>query len=138
LTLDFEKVSDQVQRMGRALAARATDLDGRLADAWDYFMELDDLGVIHERVQLARERDAGYRGAALPDANLEIIEPVNESYPLPPVPERATILADGSQVYPNMMRRLYYLTNIGVFTTSRLNELEEITEPRLHYSEDDP
>jgi hypothetical protein len=141
VTLDFEKVSGQVERMGRALAARTTDLDGRLAEAWDYFKDLDDLGTIHERVQLTRERDAGYRGAALPDAHLEIIEPVNESYPLPPLPPRATILAaDGSQVYPNLhAAALYYLTNVGVFIYHHgVDELpEQITEPRLHYSDDE-
>jgi hypothetical protein len=141
VTLDFEKVSDQVQRMGRALAARATDLDGRLAEAWDYFQALDDLGAIHDRIRLARDRDAGYRGAAPPNEILEIIEPVNESYPLPPIPERATILAaDGSQVYPNShAAALYYLTNIGVFVYHHgVDQLPEtITEPRLHYSDDE-
>lgn len=131
----------QVERMGRALSARNTDLNSRLAEAWDYFISLDDLGAIHDRVILARERDAGYRGAALPNPDLEIIEPVNESYSLPPLPARAAILAaDGSQVYPDThAAALYYLTNIGVFVYHHgTDEIpEQITEPRLHYSDED-
>lgn len=121
--------------MGRALAARNLTLNERLDAAWERLMAQDDLGTIHDRVQLARERDVGFRGAA------PLGEPVNAAYPLPPLPARATILAaDGSQVYPSIhAAALYYLTNIGVFVYHHgTDDLpEQITEPALFYSEKD-
>ncbi len=135
VTLEFEKVITQVERMGRALALRNQDMSERALDAWEFLQKLDDLDAIRERIQLARERDAGFRGAA------PLHEPINRAYPLPPLPERATILAaDGSQIYPSIhAAAVYYLTNVGIFVyhhgTDRLPE--QVTEPRLFYSDDD-
>jgi hypothetical protein len=145
LTLEFEKVIPQVERMGRALALRNQDMSERALDAWEFFQQLDDLDAIRDRVRLARERDAGFRGAApaFDDETGKIIinEPFNRAYPLPTMPERATIIAaDGSQVYPNThAAAVYYLTNVGVFVYHHGTDLlpEQITEPRLHYSDDE-
>lgn len=141
MTLEFEKVMPQVERMGRALAQRNITMSERALIAWDLLQALDDLDAIHARIQLARERDAGFRGAAPPDPETGIREPVNRAYPRPALPERATIIAaDGSQIYPSLhAAALYYLTNVGVFVYHHgLSELpEQVTEPRLHYSEDD-
>lgn len=135
MTLEFNKVEPQVQRMGRALAARTMTLNERLEAAWARLLAQDDLEVIHARIQLARERDVGFRGAA------PLNEPINVAYPLPPLPPRATIIAaDGSQVYPSIhAAALYYLTNIGVFVYHHgTGDLpEQITEPTLFYNEND-
>lgn len=135
MTLELEKVVPQVERMGRALAARDIDMTQRTIDAWEWLLALDDLDAIHERILLARERDAGFRGAA------PLYEAINRPYPLPPLPDRATILAaDGSQVYPDTHgAALYYLTNIGVFVYHHgTDDLpEQLTDPRLHYAPDD-
>lgn len=121
--------------MGRALAARNMTLSERLDAAWERLLAQGDLGAIHDRIQLARERDVGFRGAA------PLGEPINAPYPLPPLPSRATIIAaDGSQVYPSIhAAALYYLTNIGVFVYHHgTDDLpEQITEPALFYSESD-
>lgn len=121
--------------MGRALAARNMTLSERLDAAWERLLAQGDLGAIHDRIQLARERDVGFRGAA------PLGEPINAPYPLPPLPSRATIIAaDGSQVYPSIhAAALYYLTNIGVFVYHHgTDDLpEQITEPALFYSEND-
>ena len=121
--------------MGRALAARNMTLSERLDAAWERLLAQGDLGAIHDRIQLARERDVGFRGAA------PLSEPINAPYPLPPLPGRATIIAaDGSQVYPSIhAAALYYLTNIGVFVYHHgTDDLpEQITEPALFYSESD-
>ncbi len=121
--------------MGRALAARNMTLSERLDAAWERLLAQGDLGAIHDRIQLARERDVGFRGAA------PLSEPINAPYPLPPLPTRATIIAaDGSQVYPSIhAAALYYLTNIGVFVYHHgTDDLpEQITEPALFYSESD-
>jgi hypothetical protein len=145
LTLEFDKVAPQVERMGRALAARSITQTERLAEAWDHLLALDDLDAIRDRVQLARQRDASFRGAApafrRETGELLIHEPFNRAYPLPPAPEHATIVAaDGSQVYPSIhAAALYYLTNIGAFVYhhGRDHLPEQVTEPRLHYSEVD-
>jgi hypothetical protein len=135
VTLEFEKVITQVERMGRALALRNQDMSERALEAWEFLKTLDDLDAIRERIRLARERDAGFRGAA------PLHEPVNRAYLLPSLPERATLLAaDGSQIYPSIhAAAVYYLTNIGVFVYHHGVDVlpEQITEPRLFYSDDD-
>jgi hypothetical protein len=145
LTLEFEKVITQVERMGRALAMRNQDMSERALDAWEFLQRLDDLAEIRDRVQLARERDVEFRGASpafdKKTGELTIHEPINRAYPLPPLPDRATITAaDGSQVYPSIhAAAVYYLTNIGVFVYHHGTEIlpEQITEPRLYYTDDD-
>ena len=134
MTLEFEKVVPQVERMGRALSARNITMGERLLEAWNRFQHLNNADAIHEWIQLARQRDAGFRGAA------PLHEPVNRAYPLPPLVERATIIAtDGSQVYPSIhSAAFYYLTNVGVFVYHHgLNTLpEQFTEPKLYYTEE--
>ena len=131
--LEFEKVVPQVERMGRALAAQNVTLNERMDDAWEFFKSLSDLDAIHARIQLARQRDAGFRGAA------PLNEPINRAYPLPAIPARATIIAaDGSQIYPNThVAALYYLTNVGIFVYHHGSDAlpEQVTEPRLFYTE---
>jgi hypothetical protein len=133
VTLEFDKVVPQVERMGRALAARNITLSERGDYAWQILDAMSDLEAIHARIKLARERDAGFRGAA------PLHEPVNRAYPRPKAPDLATILAaDGSQIYPNTHgAALYYLTNVGVFVYHHgLDDLpEQITEPVLSYTE---
>ena len=52
MTLEFEKVITQVERMGRALALRNQDMSERALDAWEFLQKLDDLDAIRERIQL--------------------------------------------------------------------------------------
>jgi hypothetical protein len=145
LTLEFEKIMAQVQRMGRALAMRNMDMSARALDAWEFLQQLDELETIRDRVQLARERDAEFRGAApafdKQTGELVINEPINRAYLLPPLPERAMIIAaDGSQVYPSIhAAAVYYLINVGGLAYHHgIDRLpEQFTEPRLHYSDDD-
>jgi hypothetical protein len=134
VTLEFDKVVSQVQRMGQALAARSASQSERLALAWDRLSLLGDVDAVQERINLVRERDAGFRGAAL------LHEPANRAYPLPPIPSRATILAaDGSQVYPNAhAAALYYLINVGVFIYYHGTDALPVplTDPHLYYTDD--
>lgn len=133
MTLEFDKVVPQVERMGRALAARNITLSERGDIAWQLFQSMSDLDAIHARIHLARDRDAGFRGAA------PLHEAANRAYGLPPAPGLATILAaDGSQIYPSThSAALFYLTNVGVFVYHHGLDLlpEQITEPVLAYTE---
>jgi hypothetical protein len=134
--INYAKVKPQVEKMGRMIAYKTQDLSERAATAYNQFQELPTNADIMARVQLAREQDAGYRGAAPMMTNGEAI---NARFRAPQIPARATILAtDGSQVYPDIHAPVfYYLTNVAVFTffhgTDQLPQ--EFSNPELFYSE---
>lgn len=137
MTLEFDKVVGQIERMGRSLAHSERTAQERLDSIWQRFVNIPDYEEIWRKIILARTKDAGFRGAG-PDER----EPINYSFPLPEAPQRATILAaDGSQVYPDPHgASVYYLTNISVFVYHHgdPNALPEpITEPSLHFDHHD-
>ncbi len=139
VTLEFDKVVYQVSEMGRTLAAHESSNAQIAQSVWDRFMALNDNQAIWDQVMIAREHDAGFRGAAPMSEEGEL---VNQAHPLPATPERATILAaDGSQVYPDPHgTSLYYLTNIAVFVYHHglENALPEpITKPELFFRDED-
>ncbi len=142
MTLEFEKIISQVERMGRMIAHMSEEQSKRAENAWDILAGLSDPGAIWQRIKLVRERNAGYRGAGTPDLDkYDIVEPLNRPYPLPPAPSNATILAaDGSQIYPDPhAAALYYLLNIAVFVYYHGDgDLPDtVSEPSLHYAESD-
>lgn len=137
MTLEFDKVVRQIEKMGRSLAKSERTAQERLDSIWQRFVNMPDYEEIWRKIILARTKDAGFRGAG-PDER----EPINYSFPLPAVPERATILAaDGSQVYPDAhAASVYYLTNISVFIYHHGDQgalPEAITEPSLHFDHQD-
>lgn len=134
MPINYTKVKPQIEKMGRMYAHKAQEQSERMETAYRQFEQLPTNAAILERVQLARERDAGYRGAAPLDP-----EPMNAIYLLPKSPPLATILAvDGSQVYPDIhSAAFYYLTNVAVFTYFHGEERLplEHSEPQLFYSD---
>jgi len=138
VALEFNKVIDQVQRMGRFLGKRNLSQSDRLSTALERFYAATDLDAIHDRIELVRNSSiSGYRGAApLPKPYSEIIGGIGNP---PLIPERATLIAaDGSQIYPDHhIAALYYLINIGVYTyhhgEPRLPE--QLTAPELAYAD---
>ena len=137
MTIEFNKLVDQVAKMGRMIEALDFDLNDRLALATRIFESSDDLDVVRERIQWVRPPEIRYRGAApLESANAEAI---NRIVPAPPTPPAAVILAvDGSQVYPNEQALLhYYLLNIGIYVYHHGidRKPEAISEPDLVYHE---
>ncbi len=143
MTLEFDKVYHQIAQMGSTLAFRESAAAERLQAVWDRFMALNDNEAIWEKIMVARNHDAGFRGAAPgPGPLIEDCEPFTAAFALPPCPERGTILAaDGSQIYPDPHgSSLYYLTNIAVFVYHHGDEgalPEPITEPQLFYQDDE-
>jgi hypothetical protein len=139
MSLEFEKVVPQVQRMGRTLADHSVSTTQQTQLAGEVLMGMDDLEAIWARIMLARQRDAGFRGAAplYSDSETEDAEPFNRAFPLPECPDLATLLAaDGSQVYPDPHgAALYWLINTGVFVYYHgIDHLPEIvTEPQLFF-----
>jgi hypothetical protein len=141
MALEFEKLVPQVALMGRAVAGRASTVAEQTQAAGEVLMEMNDLDAIWDRIMLARDKDAGFRGAA-PMQGV-FAEPINVSIPLPPAPDYANILAsDGSQIFPDPHgAALYWLTNIAVFIYphgSGVDTLPEyVTEPQLFYDDHD-
>jgi len=112
MTLEFHKLTTQIDQMGQSLANQKEDLDSKIAIALQIMEAHADpafLPHIQERVQDAVDKDAGYRGARPLD------EPIMQVYPPANLPESATIIAtDGSQILPTTHGAvLYYLLNIG-------------------------
>ncbi len=117
MALEFNKVVDQVLKLGRMLDEIDLNVGNRLELALERFYTANDLDFIHERIEMTRQPDvSGYRGAAPLDAPYH--EPLHQTFPAPPVPDSATIVAaDGSQIYPHEQSPLhYYLLNTGLFT----------------------
>jgi hypothetical protein len=139
LTLEFHKVTNQVQTMGGYLATRSRTLTNKLDLALERFYNAGDLEAVHERIKLVRESSvSGYRGATpAPRPYDEIICGVGD---LPQAPPTATLIAaDGSQIYPDPHAPVqYYLVNIGVFVyyfgVARLPE--QMSEPQLYYTDE--
>jgi hypothetical protein len=138
VTLEFTKVVDQVQTMGRYLGKRDQNLASRLEIALERFNLLCDLEPVHARIKLVRESSvSGYRGATpAPHPYSEILCGVGD---VPPEPSLATIIAaDGSQVYPDQHApALYYLINIGIFVYyhGETRVPLQATHPELYYSD---
>jgi hypothetical protein len=112
MTLEFHKLTAQIEQMGQALATQKEDLDSKTAIAIQIMEAYADpafLPHIQERVQDAVDKDAGYRGARPLD------EPIMQSFPPAKLPDSATIIAtDGSQIFPATHgAAFYYLLNIG-------------------------
>jgi hypothetical protein len=134
VSLEFNKVVVQVQKMGATLEKLDLTISDKLQIALERLHNATDLQAIHERIELVRRSNvSGYRGAAPLD------EDIYATFPPPPPPESATILAaDGSQIYPDHHSpSLYYLINIGVFVYHHgPGQLpEQSTTPELFYTE---
>lgn len=136
MPIDYTRIRHQIEKMGRMIAHKTQDQSERVQAAFDQFEFLPDNAILQAKVQVARDNDAGYRGAAPMAVDGE---PLNGRFATPDVPERATIVAaDGSQVYPDIHTSpYYYLTNIGIYTFYHGEDRlpEEFTEPELFYAD---
>lgn len=135
LALEFNKLMDQLQKMGRMIFEIDFDVGDRLEIALRRFQAASDLDFIHHRINMVRRPDvSGYRGAA------PLHERICDTFPPPPVPPSATIVAsDGSQIYPNEQWRMpYYLTNVGLYVYFHGDERTPVqtTSPKLIYHPD--
>ncbi len=136
MALVFNKLVEQLQKMGRMIHEIDFDVSDRLDIALTRFEAATDLDFIHERIDIVRGTDvSGYRGAAPLDAPFH--ERICDIFPAPAPPDSATIIAaDGSQIYPNEQWRMpYYLTNVGLFVYHHGDERtpEQINLPKLVY-----
>lgn len=139
MSLEFNKVVQQVYKMGAMLEHLDFDLTAMIDIARKRFADSDDLDLVNERIEWVRSSDiSGYRGAApvdLPDA-----EPINAVIPEPELPQQAIVIAaDGSQVYPDELAPVhYYLINLGLFVYHHGQDItpEQFTIPDLRFHKD--
>lgn len=139
MSLEFNKLLQQVEKMGAMVSQLDFDMTDKLELARDRFAMADDMDEIRRKIDFVRGPDiSGYRGAAPLDE--PYAEPINYIYPEPPPLEYATLLAaDGSQVYPNEQSPVhYYLLNLGLFIYQYGQEVvpETITMPTLVFHKD--
>jgi hypothetical protein len=133
MTLELNKVTRQIDEMGRVLAERA----GRERKALPAARELLRL-YAHRQDELRQvaESEAGRRLRCASPGD----EPLDEACVPPAMPAQATLVAaDGSQIYPDRHGlAFYYAINVGsiVFRHGSGQAPTVSTDPRLFYRED--
>jgi hypothetical protein len=137
MTLEFHKLTLQVDQMSAYLASQRQDHEDRIVLALR-ILEANSapafLPYILERVQDAVDKDAGYRGARPLD------EAIMDTFPPAPLPGSATVVAtDGSQIPPDTHgSAMYYLINTGTIIVHHGsgNPPQIASEPALFYADE--
>ncbi|MGC8781484.1 MAG: DNA double-strand break repair nuclease NurA [Anaerolineae bacterium] len=108
--LELNKLTNQVEAMGRALARRQREEDTRIAEARRLLREHGQVTAgLLDKIATARARDAWRRGATPLEARLDL-----RRMPTRPPRPATLIAADGSQVYPDRHGLApYFLVNTG-------------------------
>ncbi len=113
MTLELNEVTVQVKAMGQQLAAQRPQQDEAGLAARELLQKFStQFTALTDRIERAgrvQQLRFDWVGAA------PTTEPLAEAFPLPPCPERFTLIAsDGSQILPNAHAiTLYYLINVG-------------------------
>ena len=111
MTLDFQQLLKQVKQLGENARARQHELEDRREKAREllrhYASQAD---ALSRKVQAVVQSHDPTLRCALPNH-----EPLNGHFPLPPLPDQATVLAaDGSQINPDRHAEVNYaLINVG-------------------------
>lgn len=137
--LEFNKVVEQVLKLGHMVEALDFDLGEKLHIAVERFYNPPPLDKIRERVELVQgPAVSGYRGAVPLEGDL--YEDIAGAFDAPPPPPAATVIAaDGSQIYPREQSPVhYYLINVGIFIYYHGADAlpEQITLPVLAFHKD--
>jgi hypothetical protein len=138
MTLEIEKLTDELEEMARNAAARQANEERVIEAALEKLRQFrDDWDFIEQSLAIALDVvDIRQYRSARP---LNEIEPLDIAVPVPPTPAQATIIAtDGSQIIPDRHAPyLYSLINIGVvvYFHGRGMSPEQFTEPVLDYPE---
>ena len=140
MTLEFEKLSQEIERMGLTTssrqAKRQAQIQALLAKLQQYAVDWEEISrCVTKAKALADEK---WFRAALP---LSTTEPLHQGIPAPPPPAQATLIAtDGSQILPDRHAPfLYYLINVGgmVYYHGNGRSPHTFTVPQLTYPSDD-
>lgn len=129
MTLELNRLTDQVQAMGQELATREREYADLVALARDWLEAYADQGE-------PLRHPARDFSAAIP-----VDDPLDAQHPLPPIPERFTfIAADGAEIQPDSHGiAFYYLINVGalVYRHGSGQAPEAYSQPTIGYTEDD-
>lgn len=108
MTLELNKVTQQVARLGEQAAQRKHDLEALIPQVREILRAHRDDAALIELARRATDTKR-WRGA------IPIGEPLDSAIDPPPHPTRLSIVAgDGSQIYPDSHGiALYYVINIG-------------------------
>lgn len=140
MTLDFHQISSQVNEMARTFAEKSSEKDELLATARKLLhTHATDFDFLHGQVSAAERASESVRFNWLGAAPTG--EPLDATFPAPPVPPQATIIAsDGSQIHPDPHGiALYYLVNVGVIVYRHGTNTtpDTATEAKLFFKQDD-
>jgi hypothetical protein len=128
MSLDFQQIRNQVSQLGEHAQAHQREREARLERAWQLLDgNAADLEGLRYKVQrVVQMYDSGLR-CALPEK-----EALNDHFPLPALPARATVLcADGSQIFPDRHAEVDFgLINVGVIQACYGSRLA----PQVHVS----
>jgi hypothetical protein len=133
MTLELNKVSDQIDDMGQVLAGRARH-QRRVLPAARKLLHL----YANDQVRLRQvaESDVGQRLRCASPGD----EALDRASPAPDMPEQATLVAaDGSQIFPDRHGlAFYYVINIGsiVFRHGSGRAPVASTDPHLFFTDD--
>lgn len=140
MTLEFEKLTSDLEKMALATAQRNKLRDARIVESLQTIEKFaNDWEAIDFALNEAEKRtdQKFYRSAKPFDHN----EPLNTAVSAPTPPTTATIIAtDGSQILPDRhAAHLYYLINVGgiVFSHGSSAAPEVFSIPEIRYPEED-
>jgi hypothetical protein len=133
MALELNKVTGQIEEMGRALAERAGKQRKILPAARELLARF---AREQEELRRVAESEPGQRLRCASPGD----EPLDAQLPPPDLPGRVTIVAsDGSQIYPDQHGlAFYYVINVGsvVFRHGSGQAPEVLGQPTLFYSDD--
>lgn len=136
MTLEFQKLTDQVDRMGDYVSTHEETTENKLDIALQIMQAFSDpawLPEIDRRVMDAVRKDAGYRGAR------PIDEPIMSAHDPAPLPPSATVIGtDGSQIFPDQHAPVqYFCINTGTIAIHHGSGEPPIiaTEPYLFFEQ---
>jgi hypothetical protein len=133
MTLELDRVAEQVEKMGAVLAGRARHQRKVLPAAREL------LRVFANQQEMLRQVAGSEAGRRLRCASPGD-EGLDAAIPAPSMPEQATLVAaDGSQIFPDRHgMAFYYAINVGsiVFRHGSGQAPSVATDPHLYYSED--
>lgn len=142
MALDFQQVRQQVIVLGERAPGRAKERESVRQLAWALLNEYgNEYDFLNQRVeQVVSRYDPNLRCALPLRLAKRSAEPLNARFQLPPVPERATILAaDGSQIAPDRHAEVDYgLVNVGAIHMERgsTDPPATIVKSTLFYDQD--
>ncbi|MCB8976969.1 MAG: DNA double-strand break repair nuclease NurA [Ardenticatenaceae bacterium] len=140
MTLEFEKLTADLEKMAQTTARRLSQRSERVAEALDTLHTYrTNWTAVSQALTTAKEKsDEKYYRSARPFSENE---PLDSHIPAPPPPLQATIIAaDGSQIMPDRhAAHLYYLINVGgiIYHHGSDRTPETFSQPDIFYPESD-